>query len=185
MSGGQKQRISLARAIYSEADIYLLDDPLSAVDAQVGHHIFKYAIGHEGILKGQTRILVTHGLQWLPFCDRIAVIHNGSIQIGTYNELFSKNSVMTTIFPFDFEHDEQRKTKESLENANNIKELSQTTLIGNTASLTSQRKIKFSRSISKNSEASLTICQNERIVDLNSENQFENIEIGIATNFEF
>ena len=51
MSGGQKQRVSLARAVYSDASIFLLDDPLSAVDSHVGSHIFKHVLGPEGLLK--------------------------------------------------------------------------------------------------------------------------------------
>lgn len=53
LSGGQRQRVSLARALYSEADVYLLDDPLSAVDAHVAKHIFDNVIGPEGVLKGK------------------------------------------------------------------------------------------------------------------------------------
>ena len=53
LSGGQKQRISLARAVYSNANIYLLDDPLSAVDAHVGKDIFEKVIGPNGILKNK------------------------------------------------------------------------------------------------------------------------------------
>jgi ABC-type multidrug transport system fused ATPase/permease subunit len=51
LSGGQKQRISLARAVYNDSDVYLLDDPLSAVDAHVGKHIFDNVVGPNGILK--------------------------------------------------------------------------------------------------------------------------------------
>lgn len=51
MSGGQKQRVSLARAVYQDVDLYLFDDPLSAVDAHVGKHIFSHVIGKDGILK--------------------------------------------------------------------------------------------------------------------------------------
>ena len=58
ISGGQKARLSLARAIYSDADIYLFDDPLSALDAKVSKKIFKEAI--KGFLKGKTILLVTH-----------------------------------------------------------------------------------------------------------------------------
>ena len=58
LSGGQKQRISLARAVYNNADIYLLDDPLSAVDAHVGKHIFDHVIGPNGLLKDKTRLMV-------------------------------------------------------------------------------------------------------------------------------
>ena len=53
LSGGQKQRVSLARAVYQDADVYLMDDPLSAVDAHVGQHIFNHVIGPEGILKNK------------------------------------------------------------------------------------------------------------------------------------
>ena len=55
MSGGQKQRISLARAVYFDADIFLLDDPLSAVDSHVGKHIFDKVIGPEGLLREKVR----------------------------------------------------------------------------------------------------------------------------------
>ena len=53
LSGGQKQRVSLARAVYNDADIYMLDDPLSAVDSHVGKHIFEQVIGENGMLKGK------------------------------------------------------------------------------------------------------------------------------------
>ena len=53
LSGGQKQRVSLARAVYQDADIYLLDDPLSAVDSHVGKHIFEKVIGPDGVLKNK------------------------------------------------------------------------------------------------------------------------------------
>ena len=66
VSGGQKQRISLARAVYNNADVYLLDDPLSAVDSNVGKHIFEKVIGPKGVLRRKTRVLVTHGISYLP-----------------------------------------------------------------------------------------------------------------------
>lgn len=55
LSGGQKQRISLARAAYQNADVYILDDPLSAVDAHVGKHIFDKVLGPNGLLKSKVR----------------------------------------------------------------------------------------------------------------------------------
>ena len=60
-SGGQKQRVNLARAVYADADIYLMDDPLSAVDAKVGQHIFQHCV--RGALKDKTVVLVSHGVQ--------------------------------------------------------------------------------------------------------------------------
>ncbi|XP_054163879.1 multidrug resistance-associated protein 1-like [Oppia nitens] len=90
LSGGQKQRVSLARAVYANADIYLLDDPLSAVDAHVGRHLFDRVIGPKGILSNKTRILVTHRVSMLPFVDQIIVLNEGTIsEIGTFDELVS------------------------------------------------------------------------------------------------
>lgn len=60
LSGGQKQRVSLARAVYRKADVYLLDDPLSAVDAHVGQHIFDKVIGPKGVLKDRVKTYKTH-----------------------------------------------------------------------------------------------------------------------------
>ncbi|KAG3283750.1 multidrug resistance-associated protein 1-like [Ictidomys tridecemlineatus] len=91
ISGGQKQRVSLARAVYSGADIYLLDDPLSAVDVHVGKQLFEKVIGSSGLLKNKTRILVTHNLTLLPHVDFIVVMESGRVaQMGTYQELLSK-----------------------------------------------------------------------------------------------
>jgi len=72
LSGGQKARIGLARCLYVEADIYILDDPLSAVDAHVGKHIFENAI--MGFLKGKIRVLVTHQVHYLQNVDKILVL---------------------------------------------------------------------------------------------------------------
>ncbi|KAG0272579.1 hypothetical protein BGZ96_005261, partial [Linnemannia gamsii] len=71
LSGGQKQRVSLARAAYDDADIYLLDDPLSAVDAHVDHHLWENLIGPSGLLKSKARVLVTHGTHHLREMDQI------------------------------------------------------------------------------------------------------------------
>ncbi|KAF7244689.1 Multidrug resistance-associated protein 9 [Varanus komodoensis] len=86
LSGGQKQRISLARAVYANRDIYLLDDPLSAVDAHVGKRIFEDCI--KEALREKTRLLVTHQLQYLEFCDEIILLEDGEIcESGTHTEL--------------------------------------------------------------------------------------------------
>ena len=91
LSGGQKQRVSLARAVYSDADLYLLDDPLSAVDSHVGKHIFDHVIGPNGVLNKHTRILVTHGISFLPETDHIIVLANRTIsEQGSYEELVKK-----------------------------------------------------------------------------------------------
>ncbi|NXI34942.1 MRP3 protein, partial [Galbula dea] len=92
LSGGQRQRVSLARAVYSNSDIYLLDDPLSAVDSHVAKHIFDKVVGPDGELKGKTRILVTHGISFLPQVDYIIVLVDGKIsEMGSYQDLLKQN----------------------------------------------------------------------------------------------
>ncbi|XP_019264239.1 PREDICTED: putative ABC transporter C family member 15 isoform X2 [Nicotiana attenuata] len=90
MSGGQKQRIQIARAAYQDADIYLLDDPFSAVDAHTGTHLFQECL--RGVLKDKTILYVTHQVEFLPAADLILVMQNGRIaQAGTFEELLKQN----------------------------------------------------------------------------------------------
>ncbi|XP_066905601.1 multidrug resistance-associated protein 1 [Halyomorpha halys] len=96
VSGGQKQRISLARAVYADSDVYFLDDPLSAVDSHVGKHIFDNVISSSGVLKKKTRLLVTHGITFLPEVDLIVVLSDGEIsEVGTYRELLEKKGAFS------------------------------------------------------------------------------------------
>lgn len=98
LSGGQKQRISLARAVYSQADVYLFDDPLSAVDAHVGRHIFDEIIGPRGMLADRTRLMVTNKLSVLPDVDYILVLDDGQItESGTYTELLKSRGVFSKL----------------------------------------------------------------------------------------
>jgi ATP-binding cassette subfamily C (CFTR/MRP) protein 1 len=89
LSGGQRQRICLARAAYDKTDVVLLDYPLSAVDANVAHHLLHRCI-MSGPLARRTRVLVTHHLDVLPHADMVLVMdkdeHNVGriIQQGTY-----------------------------------------------------------------------------------------------------
>lgn len=86
LSGGQKARISLARAIYSDADIMLMDDPISALDVHVRRQIFSQVIN--GVCSNKTRVLVTHAADYLHLCDRIVLMTKGRITAqGTYKEL--------------------------------------------------------------------------------------------------
>lgn len=90
VSGGQKQRLNIARAIYFNADIILMDDPLSAVDAHVGRHLFDNAIC--GLLKDKCRVLATHQLHVLEQVDRVVWMDDGHIQaVGTFPELMNGN----------------------------------------------------------------------------------------------
>uniref|UniRef100_A0A668S9Z1 Multidrug resistance-associated protein 4 n=1 Tax=Oreochromis aureus TaxID=47969 RepID=A0A668S9Z1_OREAU len=105
LSGGQKARVNLARAVYEDADIYLLDDPLSAVDAEVGKHLFDKCIC--GLLKNKCRILVTHQLQHLRDVDQILVLKEGQIMVqGTYSELQSTGLDMVSLLRSDEEQEQ-------------------------------------------------------------------------------
>ncbi|GFG38298.1 hypothetical protein Cfor_11595 [Coptotermes formosanus] len=89
LSGGQKQRVALARALYANRDIYLLDDPLSAVDAHVSAHIFDRCI--LTALKYKTVVLVTHQVQYLKRCDQVYMMKDGhTCCCGTHDELMDR-----------------------------------------------------------------------------------------------
>ncbi|XP_044289685.1 ATP-binding cassette sub-family C member 6-like isoform X2 [Varanus komodoensis] len=95
ISGGEKQRLSLARAVYRNASIYLLDDPLSAVDALVGQHIFEQVLGPKGLLKDKTRVLVTSAVHILPRVDHIIVMRDGEIsEAGSWQELVQRQGAL-------------------------------------------------------------------------------------------
>uniref|UniRef100_A0A3Q3GZE6 ABC-type glutathione-S-conjugate transporter n=1 Tax=Labrus bergylta TaxID=56723 RepID=A0A3Q3GZE6_9LABR len=117
LSGGQKQRVSLARAVYRKADVYLLDDPLSAVDAHVGQHIFDKVVGPKGVLRDKTRILVTHGMSFLPQADHILVLVDGEItESGSYQELLSRHGAFAD-FIHTFANTERKETGSRRSNA--------------------------------------------------------------------
>uniref|UniRef100_A0A7N8YRT8 ABC-type glutathione-S-conjugate transporter n=1 Tax=Mastacembelus armatus TaxID=205130 RepID=A0A7N8YRT8_9TELE len=126
LSGGQKQRVSLARAVYRKADVYLLDDPLSAVDAHVGQHIFDKVIGPKGVLRDKTRILVTHGMSFLPQADLILVLVDGEItESGSYQELLSRHGAFAD-FIHTFASTERKESaiqrgKETLHSSGKLK----------------------------------------------------------------
>ncbi|KAL0484005.1 ATP-binding cassette, subfamily C [Acrasis kona] len=108
LSGGQRQRISLARAVYCDADTYLFDDVLSAVDAHVGKTIFDECIN--GVLKDKTRILVTHQWQYLKYSDHVTVVKNGEIsESGTFSHVTSGGEFSETMKQFSVHHDEDEE----------------------------------------------------------------------------
>ncbi|KAK5969866.1 Multidrug resistance-associated protein 1 [Trichostrongylus colubriformis] len=126
LSGGQKQRVSLARALYSHADIILLDDPLSAVDSHVGKHIFENVISSTtGILSHKTRILVTHGLHYLKYCDKVIVLKGGEIsEMGTYRELIARQGAFSE-FLEEFLVEETKKRGRSVSFGDNEEDVSE------------------------------------------------------------
>lgn len=121
ISGGQKQRLNIARAIYFDADIILMDDPLSAVDAHVGRHIFDNAI--LGLLKDKCRILATHQLWVLNRCDRIIWMDQGKIQaIDTFDNLMRDHAGFQQLMETTaVEDDKDHGAAAAIVNANDTK----------------------------------------------------------------
>ena len=111
LSGGQKMRLAIARAIYDEADIYIFDDPLSALDSYVGMNLFKEVFCN--FLKNKTLIISTHSLQYLNMFDRIIFMENGTIKwIGPPNEIINQ--------PFYDEFSKLLKSNDNNEKSNDI-----------------------------------------------------------------
>lgn len=114
----------MARAVYNDADIYFFDDPLSAVDSHVGKHIFENVIGPTGMLATKTRLLVTHGITYLPNVDEIYVVKDGQIsETGNLKELIEKKGDFAE---FLIEH--LQAANEDEENLDDIKQQLESTL---------------------------------------------------------
>ncbi|KPM46020.1 Metal resistance protein YCF1 [Neonectria ditissima] len=98
LSGGQKARVSLARAVYARADIYLLDDVLSAVDSHVGRHIIDNVLGPRGLLASKTRILATNAIAVLRGASFVTMLKDGEIiEKGTYKQLIAMKGLVNDI----------------------------------------------------------------------------------------
>ena len=120
LSGGQKARISLARAMYTNKDIFILDDPISALDANVGQNIMKNCI--VDFLKNKTRILVTHALQYLKYADQIVYIENGEIKWkGTFKEIQNESFYRTFSNKKKEEEEEENINNNNNNNENDVK----------------------------------------------------------------
>ncbi|KAG5878883.1 hypothetical protein JTB14_005774 [Gonioctena quinquepunctata] len=107
LSGGQNARINLARAMYKDADIYLLDDPLSAVDINISKHLYRECIN--GYLSRKTRILVTHQVHYLKDADHIIILNNGRIEDeGTFNKLAGSGNLYAKLLTAELEQKEEK-----------------------------------------------------------------------------
>ena len=127
LSGGQKQRVSMARAVYSDASLFLLDDPLSAVDSHVGKHIWEKVIGPRGVLGGKTRVLVTHGVTYLPHTDHIIVLKDGRVsEQGNYHDLVEQKGAFAAFLEEymaeDAEKDDDKKDQSNTKEKEDFQE---------------------------------------------------------------
>jgi len=118
LSGGQKQRVSIARAVYADRDVYIFDDPLSALDAHVSQTVFDECISNKGALKDRLRLLITNQVHVLPNCDNIVLLEDGRIRNqGTYQKLASEDSSFQEIvndMSSKEKEKEQKNTTESI-----------------------------------------------------------------------
>ncbi|EGW32761.1 uncharacterized protein SPAPADRAFT_54783 [Spathaspora passalidarum NRRL Y-27907] len=122
LSGGQKARINLARAVYANRDIILLDDVLSAVDARVGKHIMNNCI--MDLLKDKTRILATHQLSLIGSADRVIFLNgDGSVDVGTFEELSSSNPGFSKLMTFNSEaHNDEEEEEDVPESEDELEQ---------------------------------------------------------------
>jgi ABC-type bacteriocin/lantibiotic exporter with double-glycine peptidase domain len=112
LSGGQKARVSLARAVYQQADFYILDDPLSAVDSHVGHHLFNNVIANGGLLDGKTRIVAINSKTFLQHFDIIICLKGEKISYcGPYSGLYNESSasLSSQVLPDESEETKSRE----------------------------------------------------------------------------
>lgn len=124
LSGGQRTRVAIARAVYQDADIYVLDDILSAVDSHVGHDIFTQCI--KQTLKDKLVLLVTHGLTFLSQCDRVVVMERGAIvEYGTYDDVMAQHGVLSELVSKYKEHDQGGSAEELVEEVKPLSALEQ------------------------------------------------------------
>jgi ABC-type multidrug transport system fused ATPase/permease subunit len=114
LSGGQKARVSLARSFYADRDIYLLDDPISALDVHVGKHVMKAGI--LGLLKDKTRIVATHALSYLPYFDSIILLDEGRIVAqGSYAELQTNGAFVALKSTIEKEEPQRKSSRDESE----------------------------------------------------------------------
>lgn len=108
LSGGQKARLTLARAVYARADVYLLDDCLSAVDQHVGRHLIDKVLGPRGLLASKTRILATNSIPVLLEADSITLLSNGKVvERGTYDQLMAMRGEVANLVKTANNEDEE------------------------------------------------------------------------------
>lgn len=136
LSGGQKARLALARAVYARADVYLLDDCLSAVDQHVGRHLIDKVLGASGLLASRTRVLATNSIPVLAEADFVTLIRDGKVlEKGTYKELMAmKGEVSHLIRTANNEDEEQPTTPEEDDRSISTSEAEESTVVTTSAS---------------------------------------------------
>lgn len=122
LSGGQKARLSLARAVYARADVYLFDDPLSAVDEHVGRHLIDHVLGPNGLLKSKCKILATNAIHVLSVADNVHMVKDGKIvEQGSYLEIMAQDKSQLRQLIIDFGKGKKSSSTVASSSANSAK----------------------------------------------------------------
>ena len=118
LSGGQRARVTLARAVYARADVYLLDDCLSAVDQHVGRHLIENVLGSKGLLAGKTRILATNSIPVLFEADFVTLLRDGKVlEKGTFEQLVAMKGEVANLIRTANNEEEQETPSPSLDDS--------------------------------------------------------------------
>jgi len=126
LSGGQKARVALARAIYKRPDVLIMDDPISALDANVRKQIFDQVF--TGLMKDKTRILVTHAVDFIHLADHVIIMKEGRIQAqGSYDSMVNHPYLVQV-------QDIHTKNKREIQKSNELDELEENDLVKKTKS---------------------------------------------------
>ena len=178
LSGGQKTRLTIARAVYTDADIYLFDDPFSALDVYVGKNIFEKVI--KEYLKGKTVLLITHALQFIPMMDYVIHMKNG--KINYYGR--SKDILNQPFFNMHYidDKDEVKGNKKEEDNESNAPSRIDSSVTDNDTEFSSSSTAIFSKLEIKKSEY---LKQRKKHMKLNNKyrykykimNKYENLKI--------
>ncbi|KAI9560845.1 ABC protein [Daphnia sinensis] len=172
LSGGQRQRVSLARAIYANRDIYLLDDPLSAVDSHVGNHIFNHCI--RGALKEKTVMFVTHQLQYLSQCDEVIFMDHGRIlDQGRHGDLLNQNERYATLISTFLHEESETNLDEVVSNSDDDQLVSQTSGRASPESATFKRK-QFDKKTSLSTSTELMLSKHS----VTDDELYSNVDTG-------
>jgi ABC-type sugar transport system ATPase subunit len=164
LSGGQRARVNLARALYSDAQIYLFDDPLSAVDASVAKKIYDNCIN--SYLSNKIRILVTHQVHFLSSANQIIYLEDGEIQFkGTFNELSTNKQInldnLQTVQPSSSSDEAELAIQEENGGEDEDQEAAQTSSFSPSSRMTLLKK----RSLSQCNSPSSPLSSPEQIPD--------------------
>lgn len=176
LSGGQKARLSLARAVYARADVYLLDDPLSAVDEHVGRHLINNVLGPHGLLKTKCKILATNAIHVLSIADNMHMVKDGKlVEQGAYADIMSqeKSQLRQLVLEFGKSTSESSQVNSSANSTKGEKLNSQNDIAEEIADLPTLENVSETSSLRRASVAPLLSDEERVLLEQNEEEEDE------------